>query len=146
MIILDTNVLSELMKPKKSERVRNWAAQQSVMNLFTTTITQAEILYGIALLPTAKRRSELSQAAQLMFLEDFAERVLPFDGAAAVAFANIASQRRHNGTPISQADAQIAAICYIHGATIATRNVSDFEGCGISIINPWEVPNEVMED
>ncbi|MEH1813360.1 MAG: type II toxin-antitoxin system VapC family toxin [Nostoc sp.] len=139
MIILDTNVLSELMKPKKSEIVRSWAAQQSLMSLFTTTITQAEILYGIALLPAGKRREQLTQAAQLMFSEDFAGRVLPFDQAAAVAFANIASQRRHNGTPISQADAQIAAICYTHAATIATRNFSDFEGCGISIINPWEV-------
>ncbi|QMS90266.1 type II toxin-antitoxin system VapC family toxin [Nostoc edaphicum CCNP1411] len=139
MIILDTNVLSELMKPKKSEIVRSWAAQQSLMSLFTTTITQAEILYGIALLPTGKRRDKLSQAAQLMFSEDFAGRVLPFDQAAAIAFANIASQRRHNGTPISQADAQIAAICYTHAATIATRNFSDFEGCDISIINPWEV-------
>ncbi|MCC5628168.1 type II toxin-antitoxin system VapC family toxin [Nostoc sphaeroides CHAB 2801] len=139
MIILDTNVLSELMKPKKSEIVRSWAAQQSLMSLFTTTITQAEILYGIALLPAGKRREELSKAAQLMFSEDFARRVLPFDQAAAVAFANIASQRRHKGNPISQADAQIAAICYTHAATIATRNFSDFEGCGISIINPWEV-------
>lgn len=141
MIILDTNVLSELMKPKKSEIVRSWAAQQSLMTLFTTTITQAEILYGIALLPAGKRREELSQEAQLMFSEDFAGRVLPFDQAAAIAFANIASQRRHSGTPISQADAQIAAICYTHTATIATRNFSDFEGCGISIINPWELPS-----
>jgi toxin FitB len=139
MIILDTNVLSELMKPNKTEIVRSWAAQQSLINLFTTTITQAEILYGIALLPAGKRREKLSQAAQLMFSEDFAGRVFPFDQAAAVAFANIASQRRHNGNPISQADAQIAAICYTHAATIATRNFSDFEGCGISIINPWEV-------
>ncbi|ODG97390.1 plasmid stabilization protein [Nostoc sp. KVJ20] len=127
------------MKPKKSEIVRSWAAQQSLMSLFTTTITQAEILYGIALLPAGKRRDELSQAAHLMFSEDFAGRVLPFDQAAAVAFANIASQRRHNGNPISQADAQIAAICHTHAATITTRNFSDFEGCGISIINPWEV-------
>jgi toxin FitB len=138
MIILDTNILSELMKSKRSEIVCNWVAQQSLMRLFITTITQAEILYGIALLPAGKRRDELSQAAQLMFSEDFAGRVLPFDQAAAVAFANIASQRRRSGTPISQADAQIAAICYTHGATIATRNFSDFEGCGISIINPWE--------
>ena len=81
-----------------------------------------------------------------MFSEDFAGRVLPFDQAAAVAFANIASQRRQNGNPISQADAQIAAICYTHGATIATRNVLDFEGCDISIINPWEVPDEAIGD
>ncbi|MBD2294500.1 type II toxin-antitoxin system VapC family toxin [Anabaena sphaerica FACHB-251] len=144
MIILDTNLLSELMKPKKSEAVRNWTNQQPLMSLFTTTITQAEILYGITLLAEGKRRDELAQAAQLMFSEDFAGRILPFDQNAAVAFANIASQRRKNGTPISQADAQIAAICYIHRATIATRNVSDFKGCGINIINPWEYKS-IME-
>ncbi|ALB40631.1 MULTISPECIES: type II toxin-antitoxin system VapC family toxin [Nostocales] len=138
MIILDTNVISELMKTQKSEIVREWVAEKPLMSMFTTTITQAEILYGIALLPEGKRRKELSQAAQLMFSEDFAGRVLAFDQNAAVAFAHIASQRRQNGTPISQADAQIAAICYTHKATIATRNVSDFEGCGISIINPWK--------
>ena len=138
MIVLDTNVLSELMKRKGSKVVRNWAAQQPVMSLFTTTITQAEILYGIAILPEGKRRNELTHAANLMFAEDFFRRVLPFDEAAAVAFANIAAQRRANGNPISQADAQIAAICYTRQATIATRNVSDFTGCGISIINPWE--------
>jgi predicted nucleic acid-binding protein len=119
MIILDTNVISELMKTQKSAIVREWVAAQPLMSLFTTTITQAEILYGIALLPEGKRREELSQNA-------------------AVAFAHIASRRRQNGTPISQPDAQIAAICYTHKATVATRNVTDFEGCGISIINPWK--------
>lgn len=138
MIILDTNVLSELMKPNKSQAVSNWTKQQPLLSLFTTTITQAEILYGITLLSEGKRRYELSQVAQLMFSEDFYGRILTFDQNAAVAFANIASQRRKNGTPISQADAQIAAICYTHGATIATRNVSDFQGCGINIINPWQ--------
>ena len=137
MIVLDTNVLSELMKRRGSQFVRNWAAQQPVMSLFTTTITQAEILYGIAILPQGKRRDELTQSAYLMFAEDFSSRVLPFDEAAAVAFASIAAQRRANGNPISQADAQIAAICSSRQATIATRNVSDFAGCGISIINPW---------
>ena len=138
MIILDTNVISELMKTQKSAIVREWVAAQPLMSLFTTTITQAEILYGIALLPGGKRREQLSQTAQLMFSEDFAGRVLAFDQNAAVAFAHIASQRRKNGTPISQPDAQIAAICYTHKATIATRNITDFEGCGISIINPWK--------
>lgn len=134
MIVLDTNVLSELMKRKGSKVVRNWAAQQPLMSLFTTTITQAEILYGIAILPEGKRRNELTDAANLMFAEDFSRRVLPFDEAAAIAFASIAAQRRANGNPISQADAEIAAICYTRQATIATRNVSDFTGCGISII------------
>ena len=138
MIILGTNVLSELMKPQKSQSVSNWTKKQPLLSLFTTTITQAEILYGITLLSEGKRRNELAQAAQLMFYEDFNGRILPFDQNAAVAFAQIASQRRKNGTPISQADAQIAAICFIHGATIATRNIADFQGCGINIINPWE--------
>ncbi|BAZ54306.1 PIN domain protein (plasmid) [Nostoc sp. NIES-4103] len=138
MIVLDTNVLSELMKHQGSIVVRNWAAQQPVTSLFTTTITQAEILYGITILPEGKRKYELYQAATLMFAEDFLGRILPFDESAAIACANISAQRRLSGTPISQADAQIAAICYSHNAAIATRNVSDFLGCEIFIINPWE--------
>lgn len=89
MIVLDTNVVSELMHPKGSSLVRQWVAAQSLTNLFTTTITQAEILYGIALLPSGKRQTELSLAAQLMFAEDFAGRILPFNETAAIAFATI---------------------------------------------------------
>lgn len=138
MIVLDTNVVSELMHPRGSLVVRQWVAAQPITNLFTTSITQAEILYGIALLPSGKRQTELSQTAQLMFAEDFAGHILPFDEAAAIAFAKIAAKRRQMGKPISQADAQIASICYTRLATLATRNVSDFEGCGIVIVNPWE--------
>ncbi|MFB2971391.1 type II toxin-antitoxin system VapC family toxin [Aerosakkonema sp. BLCC-F183] len=138
MIVLDTNVVSELMHPKGSLILRQWVAAQPITNLFTTTITQAEILYGIALLPSGKRQTELSQAAQLMFAEDLGGRILPFDETAAIAFATIAAERRRIGKPISQADAQIASICYTRQATLATRNVSDFEGCGITIVNPWE--------
>ena len=141
MIILDTNVISELMKSKKSQNVYDWVSQQSVMSLFTTTITQAEILYGIAILPPGKRRNELEKAANLMFTEDFFGRIIPFDENAAIAFANIAAIRRNMGHPIAQADAQIAAICHTHKAIIATRNVADFQGCGITIINPWEYDN-----
>ncbi len=137
MIILDTNVLSELMKSKGSEKVRTWASQYPITTLWTTTITQAEILYGIAILPEGKRHNDLQKAAELMFLKEFAGRVLPFDEKAATAFANIAFQRRSKGKPISQADAQIAAICYTNKAIIATRNVADFEDCGIQIINPF---------
>jgi toxin FitB len=138
MIVLDTNVLSELIKPQGSTIVCNWASQQPVTSLFTTTITQAEILYGIAILPEGKRKYQLYQAATLMFVEDFAGRVITFDESAAVAFANISAQRRLSGMPISQADAQIAAICYSRNAAIATRNVVDFTNCGIFIINPWQ--------
>lgn len=133
MIILDTNVLSELMKPQGSLVVRRWVAAQSRLELFTTAITQAEVLYGIALLPSGKRQNELSQAAQFMFAEDFTGRILPFDEIAAIAFARIAAERRRTGNPISQADAQIASICYVHQALLATRNISDFEGCGIRL-------------
>ncbi|MEQ9553830.1 MAG: type II toxin-antitoxin system VapC family toxin [Coleofasciculus sp. G3-WIS-01] len=139
MIVLDTNVLSELMHPRGSQVVRQWVAAQPLTNLFTTTITQAEILYGIALLPAGKRQAELNQAAQLMFAEDFIGRILPFDETAAIAFARIAAERRRMGKPISQSDAQIASICSACQATLATRNVSDFEGCGITLVNPWEL-------
>ena len=139
MIILDTNVISELMKGKKcSENVYQWTSLQPINDLFTTTITQGEILYGIAILPQGKRQEKLQKLANLMFRKDFAGRILPFDQNSAVAFAKIASKRRQNGQPISQADAQIAAICCSHNATIATRNVDDFKGCDIAIINPWE--------
>ncbi|NET59813.1 MAG: type II toxin-antitoxin system VapC family toxin [Symploca sp. SIO2E6] len=139
MIILDTNVISELMRGNQcSENVFNWTSEQSLTNLFTTTITQSEILYGIAILPQGKRRDKLQQAANLIFTEDFSERILSFDQKAAVNFAKIASQRRKIGRHISQSDAQIAAICYSHHASLATRNIDDFQSCNIAIINPWE--------
>ncbi|NJL91109.1 MAG: type II toxin-antitoxin system VapC family toxin [Coleofasciculaceae cyanobacterium SM2_1_6] len=138
MIVLDTNVVSELMHRRGSSIVRQWVATQPITTFFTTTITQAETLYGIALLPFGKRQSELSRSAQLMFVEDFAGRILPFDETAAIAFAKIAAARKRMGRPISQADAQIASICYAHQATLATRNVADFAGCEVAIINPWE--------
>ena len=139
MIILDTNVIYELMKGDKcSTNVYNWTSKQNINNLFTTTITQAEILYGIAILPQGKRKNKLVKQANLMFIEDFFNRILSFDEKAANAFADIASRRRKKGQPISQADAQIAAICYCYKASIATRNVEDFINCNIEIINPWE--------
>ncbi|MGB5635577.1 MAG: type II toxin-antitoxin system VapC family toxin [Waterburya sp.] len=139
MIILDTNVISELMKGNQcSANVFNWTSGQLMTNLFTTTITQAEILYGIAILPQGKRQDELKKTADLMFKEDFSGRILSFDQKAALYFAQIASQRRKMGQPISQADTQIASICYSQNATIATRNVDDFKNCNIAIINPWE--------
>ncbi|MCG9891675.1 MAG: type II toxin-antitoxin system VapC family toxin [Thermosynechococcaceae cyanobacterium MS004] len=137
MIVLDTNVLSELMNPKGSRVVYRWVANQSIMSLFTTTVTQAEVLYGIALLHNGQRRDALTQAAQQMFEEDFSRRILSFDSAAAAAFAQVAATRRQIGSPISQLDAQIAGICLSRGAQLATRNVSDFQECGIAMINPW---------
>lgn len=137
MIVLDTNVLSELMRPSPHPRVVRWVAAQPVRSLFTTAITEAEILLGVALLPTGKRRSALKEAVVAMFAEDLRGRILPFESAAAAEFASILSSRRRGGRPMSHADAQIAAIARSHGARVATRNISDFEGCELSLCNPW---------
>ena len=137
MIVLDTNVLSELMRPSPSPLVVNWVQQQPPDQVFTTSIAEAEILYGIRLLPTGKRRDELLAAAESVFGEYLADRVIAFDSQAAHAFARIAAKCRTVGKPISHADAQIAAIVHIQEAILATRNVADFANCGISIANPW---------
>jgi predicted nucleic acid-binding protein len=137
MIILDTNVLSELMKPKPDRRVVRWVDSQPAASLFTTSITQAEILHGAMLLPKGKRRTSIDDAVTSMFEEDFAGRVLAFDSEAAFPYARIASERRRAGRPISQLDAQIAAIAESRGASVATRNVADFDGCGVGVIDPW---------
>lgn len=140
MIVLDTNVLSEMIRANPSPAVERWLGSHPSTSLYTTTITQAEILYGVALLPPGQRRSALADAVEAMFEEDFADRVLPFDGAAARAFAYIVARRRKVGRPVSQLDAQIAAIARSRDASVATRNVSDFEGCGVQIENPWDAP------
>jgi predicted nucleic acid-binding protein len=137
VIVLDTNVLSEMMRPKPDSTVAAWISARPASSLFTTTVTQAEILYGLRLLPSTKRRSRLEAAANEMFVTDFAGRVLPFDQAAAQAYAEIAAARRQAGRPITQFDAQIAAIARSRDAGVATRNVGDFEGCGIGVIDPW---------
>lgn len=137
MIILDTNVLSEVMKPAPSPQVVHWFGQYPALRLFTTAITQAEILYGLELLPKGKRRSALQSAVTAMFAEEFAGRVLAFDSDAALVFPQIACARRALGRPVTQFDTQIAAIAYARGAAVATRNTDDFDGCGITVLNPW---------
>lgn len=138
MIVLDTNVVSELMNPKGSTAVKQWAKRQLRDRVFTTTITQAEILYGIGILPEGNRKRRLESAAHIVFQEELANHILPFDSKSAEQFAVISAQRRSQGKPISQFDAQIAAICRAQGAAIATRNVDDFVGCNLEITNPWE--------
>ena len=137
MIILDTNVLSEVLRPTPELRVIDWLGQQASASLFITAVTQAEILYGIAILDSGRRRDDLQAAAMAMFAEDFAGRILGFDVEAASFDAAIAAQRRHLGRPISQFDAQIAAITRSRGAALATRNIRDFEACDIDLIDPW---------
>lgn len=137
MIVLDTNVLSEALKPLPSGVVLRWLAAQELPAVFTTTITQAEILYGIEVLPPGKRQVRLSAAVEKMFAEEFNGRILPFDGEAARGFAKIVAARDAAGRPISQFDAMIAAIARCRRAAVATRNTADFERCGIQIVNPW---------
>ena len=137
MIILDANVLSELMKPRPSPTVVAWVAKQPAVEVFTTSITEAEILYGIELLAKSKRREQLLAAADAMFTEDLAGRIFGFESDAARVFSKIAVQRRALGKPISHADAQIAAITQVRKAKLATRNVADFQDCGIDLVDPW---------
>jgi hypothetical protein len=138
MMVLDTNVLSEVVKPKPSETVMRWLGEQDPQNVVTTIITQAEIFYGIELLPAGLRRTGLLAAAEKMFTEEFYGRILPFDDEAARAFAKIGAARVVAGLPISPFDAMIAAIVRSRKAALATRNGRDFERCGIEIINPWD--------
>jgi toxin FitB len=135
--ILDTNVVSEPMLASPSAAVQTWWSQQQPGALFITAVTVAEILYGIELLPQGKRRVALLAGAELMFGKVLAGRILPFDEDAARAFAGIAASRRARGRPITDLDAQIAAIARSRGAILATRNTADFEDCGIRLVNPW---------
>ncbi len=137
MIILDTNVLSELLRPTPFARIALWVEEQPRSEVFTTSITEAEIFYGIELLPKGKRREALLAAAESMFSEDFTGQVISFDSDAARAFSRVAARRRELGRPIAYPDGQIAAIANVYGAVVATRNVADFENCGIRIIDPW---------
>ena len=137
MIVLDTNVVSELMKPQPAEEVVSWMGGSPAASFYITSITEAEILHGVMLLPTGRRRHAIEATATAMFREDFPGRVLAFDEDAAWPYAQIATDRRKSGRPISHFDAQIAAIARSRKAVLATRNVSDFEGCGVEIVNPW---------
>jgi toxin FitB len=136
--ILDTNVLSEMMAASPSEAALAWISNRQLVDpLFITTITVAEILYGIEILAPGRRREKLSAEAEAMFSEDFAGQILVFDEQAARSFSQIAAERRRLGRPIAEFDAQIAAIAHVHGAALATRNTGDFEGCGVQLVNPW---------
>jgi len=135
--LLDTNVLSELLRAAPEPAVLAWFAGQPAETLFVSAVTQAEMMLGARLLPGGKRRASLEQALGAMFDDDFAGRNLPFDSAAVPAYVDIVSSRRAAGRPISQFDAQIAAIARHRGARLATRNVGDFDGCGLTVVNPW---------
>ena len=137
MFILDTNVVSELMRDAPRARVLAWVDRQPLNSLFVTAVTEAEVRTGIALLPPGERRRGLAAAAERTLGVMFAGRILPFDSEAAREYALIASSRRAAGRPISQGDCQIAAIARSAQTPVATRDASGFEGCGIDVVNPW---------
>lgn len=138
MILLDTNILSELMKASPNADVIAWLNQQSEAMLFISSVTQAEIELGIALLPDGKRKEALAAEATITF-EEFTGRCLVFDTLAASQYGAIAAQRRKIGRPIAVEDAMIAAIALVHGLQLATRNTKDFEHIPeLIFINPWD--------
>ncbi len=139
MLLLDTNVLSEFMRPRPAEAVVAWLDAQPAAKLYTSAVSSAEIELGLALMPAGKRQVALAQAAQRMFDEDFAGRCLPFDEPAACAYARIVAACTRAGRPIGVEDAQIAAIACVHGLRLATRNVCDFSDIeGLTIVDPWQ--------
>ena len=141
MIVLDTNVVSELMRPSPVGHVIAWVARQPASALYLTTISEAELRYGVEILPQGQRRERLRAEIEGMLRQDFVGRILPFDRDAAQAYAVIAAARRVTGHTISHADCQLAAIARSVGAAVATRDVNAFEDCGIDVINPWTTQN-----
>ncbi len=139
MIVVDTNVVSEIMKPSPAIAVTHWLDGENGADLYTTSITVAEVLYGIERLPVG-RRKELLRATAVEVFAAFEHQVLAFDENAAVDFAWIVDRRERLGNRIDGFDAQIAAICRTHGATLATRNVKDFLDAGIEVVDPWSTP------
>ena len=136
MIVIDSNIVSELMLHEPNPNVLNWFDGQPMGNLFVTAIAEAEVRTGIAFLPDGARRRGLQMAAERLFGNLFAERILPFDSAAARIFAEFAAERRAIGRPLHLADGQIAAIACSRDMAVATRNVRDFEDIDVEILNP----------
>ena len=136
MIVLDTNVISELNRAMPDPRVASWLKDQIPANLATTAINEAEVLMGLALLPEGKRRDGLYRETMAL-LKGIGSRIFPFDRDAAQLYPLVVIQRRVMGLATAIADGQIAAIARANGAAVATRNVDDFAHCGLDLINPW---------
>ena len=137
MLVIDTNVASELMRPVPTPTVAAWIAERDAAEMYLTAISEAELRFGVAILPAGRRRNAL-EAALLRWLDlGFAERILPFESTAARAYAEIAAGRRQARRPIGEADCQIAAISRSRGAVLVTRNVRDFQGTGVEVVDPW---------
>ena len=138
MIALDTNVVSELMRPAPSPSVVAWVDAQPADELAVTAVAAAELRYGVARLPDGARQRALAAAVDALLAQVFGGRVLPFDSAGAVVYGELVAARERAGRPISSADAQIAATCLAHGARLATRNTRDFVATGVDVVDPWD--------
>ena len=137
MIVLDTNVVSELMRPAPSSAVMSWVSQRDAAALFFSAVGEAELRLGVAAMQAGRRRDAIEAAIEAMLREDFAGRILPFDSAASRAYAEIAAARRAAGRPVATMDMQIAAIAHSQDMAVATRNTKDFTGTGVDLANPW---------
>ena len=137
MFLLDTNVVSELLRPSPNPAVESWVADRRATELHFSAIGEAELRYGVEILPAGRRRNALALAIEAILREDFEYRVLPFDRGAAREYAHIAASRRAAGRPVAPTDIQIAAIAGSRGLAVATRNVRHFVGMEVEIADPW---------
>ena len=137
MILLDTNVISELWRPKRNMDVERWVDAQPTLTLFISSITLAELHFGVSRLPEGGRKNLLSNAIEKMVTDTFVQRILPFDARCARAFGQMKAERERLGRPIVFADAAIAATALTYGLTLATRNLRDFDGLGLALIDPF---------
>ena len=137
MIVLDTNVVSEMMRPTPDATAKQWLNAQLTEELWLNSIVVAELLFGVARMPEGAKKQRLTQTSKEIVEQNFADRILSFDLNAAAAYAEISARCMAKGRPIDMADAQIAAICWVQDAQLATRNTKHFEGLGLSLINPW---------
>lgn len=140
MIVLDTNVISEVMRPQPEPRVVTWLRAQPIQELASTTITLAEIGVGLARMPESRRRFNLETKFQSFVSRGLGPRIFGFDAAAAAVYGEMVVVRERAGRPLSGFDGLIAAVARVRGTAIATRNVDDFTGCGVPIVNPWDEP------
>lgn len=138
MIVLDTNVISEPLKPKGNPVVQAWLDRQAAETLYLTATSLSELLVGVAVLPDSKRKTGLDAALSELLTNLFGPRILAFDQRAAMAYASLVGRARSAGRHMSVADGQIAAIASVHGFTVATRDTAPFAAAGVPIINPWE--------
>jgi len=138
MILLDTNVVSEVMKTQPAEAVVAWLNGQDSERLFVSAVTIGEITYGLRILPDGKRRSGLRERFERFVVLAFDQRVLAYDESAARVYGELMGDRKELGLPMSVPDGQVAAIARLNHLAVATRNVLDFENCGIDVLNPFE--------